>query len=65
MALPINPTPILDEEESKRFLLKVAAEITIPSYKNGDPDRLEQARIKAMENVIQRLNAARTNKYKI
>ena len=54
MATLINPTPILDEEEFEQFLRKVEKNVHTPSYRQGNPDRLEMVRQRIIEDAISR-----------
>lgn len=49
MAMPIKPTPRLDAQETERFFEIISERLGKPSYKKGDPAKLELARQKARE----------------
>lgn len=51
MALPIEPTPCLDELASQRFLEKIAADLKVPTYRIPTP-KIEQARRKALQHAV-------------
>jgi hypothetical protein len=51
MALPIEPTPCLDESASRIFLAKVQADLKVPTYRIPTP-KIEQARRKALQHAI-------------
>jgi hypothetical protein len=54
MAMPINPTPRLNHEESERFLEMVAKNLDRPSCRKADPAKLEIARQRAREHALSR-----------
>lgn len=54
MAAPIRPTPRLDAQETERFFEIVSERLGKPSYRKGDPAKLELARQKAREHALSR-----------
>ena len=51
MALPIEPTPCLDEEASRSFLARVEADLKVPTYSIPTP-KIEGARRKALRHAV-------------
>ena len=52
MAMPINPTPRLNADETERFLDMMSQNLDKPSYRKADASKLEIARQRAREHAL-------------
>ncbi len=51
MALPIEPTPCLDEKASRNFLARIEADLKVPTYSIPTP-KIEEARKRALRHAV-------------
>ena len=54
MAMPIKPTPVLDERETEQFQRKIAEKEGQKSYPKSNQEKLRQAKEKAARHALGR-----------